>query len=49
MTAVDTLRREIREWNTGALLAKAGEEVVEHWCDLVTELTAMGPSEALAE
>ncbi|MFC3451385.1 TIGR02680 family protein [Amycolatopsis speibonae] len=38
-TAVDTLRREIREWNEAAVFVKADERTVEDWCDLVAELT----------
>lgn len=48
-TAVDTLRRQLREWNVSVVLAKADERTVESWCDLVAELTAVDPSGAPAE
>lgn len=48
-TAVDTLRRQLREWNTSVVLAKADERTVESWCDLVAELTAVDPMGAPAE
>ncbi|RKT83601.1 TIGR02680 family protein [Saccharopolyspora antimicrobica] len=44
--AVETFRRQIREWNAGAVLARADERQVEDWCDLVAELTAVDPTEA---
>ncbi|TVT60831.1 TIGR02680 family protein [Amycolatopsis rhizosphaerae] len=47
--AVDTLRRQLREWNTSIVLAKADERTVELWCDLVAELTAVDPSGTPAE
>lgn len=47
-TAVDTLRRQLREWNESVVLAKADERTVESWCDLVAELTAVDPSGAPA-
>ncbi|MCP2257124.1 TIGR02680 family protein [Streptoalloteichus tenebrarius] len=47
--AVDTLCRQIREWNASVVLAKADEHVVEQWCDLVAELTAVDPSRTPAE
>lgn len=48
-TAVDTLRRQLREWNASVVLAKADERTVELWCDLVAELTAVDPSGTPAE
>ncbi|WP_269844592.1 TIGR02680 family protein [Actinokineospora bangkokensis] len=48
-TAVDTLRRQLREWNANVVLAKADERTVESWCDLVAELTAVDPSGASTE
>ncbi|SDF97468.1 TIGR02680 family protein [Lentzea fradiae] len=47
-TAVDTLCRQLREWSTSVVLAKADERTVESWCDLVAELTAVDPSGAPA-
>lgn len=47
--AVDTLRRQLREWNTSVVLAKADDQAVERWCDLVAELTAVDPSGTPAE
>jgi uncharacterized protein (TIGR02680 family) len=39
--AVDTVRRQIREWNAVARLAATDERSVEDWCDLVAELTTV--------
>ncbi|ONI70924.1 TIGR02680 family protein [Actinosynnema sp. ALI-1.44] len=48
-SAVDTLRRQLREWNASVVHAKVDEQTVESWCDLVAELTAVHPSGAPAE
>ncbi|MER6993763.1 TIGR02680 family protein [Saccharopolyspora hirsuta] len=45
-SAVETVRRQIREWNAAAVLARADERKVEDWCDLVAELTVVDLAEA---
>lgn len=42
--AVDDLRVNLRNWARNLTAVPTTDEQVEHWCDLVAELTAMGSS-----
>lgn len=42
--AVDDLRQQIREWASSAAVSGCTVEQVEHWCDMVADLTGDAPS-----